>query len=164
MRRAVLSVGPDTSIAALEDYLVAHRVSGVAVVEHGRLIGVVSRADVVRSLALGHSLEGLLVEGLTQGDLPGAEPPAELTLPPGAVARLAGKTVRDVMSAAPVTVGPAAPIREVAQTMTDARIHRVFVMDGTTLAGVVTSLDIVREVAAGRLAPAAQRQLRSSST
>lgn len=163
MRRAVLSVGPNTSIAALEDYLVEHRVSGVAVVEGGRLVGVVSRSDIVRSLSLGRAIEGLLVEGLTQGDLPGAEPPTEFTLPPSTLAHLSGKTVRDVMSAAPVTVDPDTPLDVLAQTMIDHAIHRVFVVSGGTLVGVVSSLDLVREVATGRLAADGHRQLRNTS-
>jgi len=163
MKRAVLSVGPRTPITALEDFLVEHRVSGVAVVEDGRLIGVVSRADVVRALSLGRALEGLLVEGLTQGDLPGAEPPAELRLPEETIAHLSGRSVRDVMSAAPITVPSDTPIREVARTMVDREIHRVFVVDAGTLAGVLTSLDLAREVAIGHLVPEAQRQLRNTS-
>lgn len=153
MRRAVLSVGPNTSIAALEDYLVEHRVSGVAVVEDSRLIGVVSRADVVRALSLRRALEGLLVEGLTQGDLPGAEPPEEVQLPPDAIAHLAGKSVRDVMSATPIAVQPDTPVKAVARLMNDQGVHRVFVLDAGTLVGVVSSLDLVREVATGRLVP-----------
>jgi CBS domain-containing protein len=162
MRRAVLSVGPRTSIAALEDYLVEHRVSGVAVVENGRLIGVVSRADVVRALSLGRALEGLLVEGITQADLPGAEPPSELTLPADTLAHLVGKTVRDVMSAAPVTIDPDTSIRDAARLMVDSEIHRLFVIDSGTLAGVLTSLDLAREIAVGHLVPGGQPEVVSA--
>jgi len=154
MHRAVLSIGPTTPVAALEDFLVEHRVSGVAVVEGGRLIGVVSRADIVRALSLANALEGLLVEGLTQIDLPGADVPHEIELPQSVGRTLAGKLVRDVMSVAPITVGPDTPLREIAKLMVGAGVHRVFVIDAGSLAGVVTSLDLVREIAAGALAAA----------
>ena len=152
MHRAVLSIGPGTPVNALEDFLVEHRVSGVAVVEGGRLIGVVSRADIVRALSLANALEGLLIEGLTQTDLPGADVPQEVELPPSVGKTLAGKLVRDVMSIAPITVRPDTPVREVAKLLVGAGVHRVFVVDAGTLAGVITSLDLVREVATGSLA------------
>jgi len=49
----------------------------------------------------------------------------------------------------PVAVSAGASLREVARTMVERGIHHVVVMEGGDVAGVVSSLDFVREFAAG---------------
>jgi CBS domain-containing protein len=56
-------------------------------------------------------------------------------------------TVREAMVAAPYSVSPGTPIDEVARVMTTHHLHRVPVLEGQTLRGVVSALDIVRLVA-----------------
>ena len=59
--------------------------------------------------------------------------------------------VSDVMTASVVSVTPDAEIAEVAKLLTKHGIHRVLVIDGETLVGVVSSLDLARLVAEGAL-------------
>ena len=47
----------------------------------------------------------------------------------------------------PVVVRPTTPISEVASLMLERSIHHVVVIDGATLAGVVSSFDFVRRFA-----------------
>jgi CBS domain-containing protein len=47
----VLIVAPDTSVPELADVLASHHIKRLPVVENGKLIGIVSRADVVRAIA-----------------------------------------------------------------------------------------------------------------
>lgn len=57
-------------------------------------------------------------------------------------------TIRQYMTAQPVTVAPAAPIGELAQKMVDAHIHRVLVVnEHDRPQGIVTSTDILAAVA-----------------
>lgn len=51
MTREVHSVGPDTEVEDLVDLMVKRRVNPVPVVEDGRLVGIVSRSDLVRMMA-----------------------------------------------------------------------------------------------------------------
>lgn len=51
MTRDVLTIGPAEEREALAEMMVRHRVNPIPVVEAGRLVGVVSRADVVRTMA-----------------------------------------------------------------------------------------------------------------
>jgi CBS domain-containing protein len=44
------------------------------------------------------------------------------------------------------------PVREVAQMMVARRVHRLLVTEGRRLLGLVTTLDLVRAIAEGRLA------------
>jgi CBS domain-containing protein len=50
MSEDVLTIGPEAELEDLADLLLRHRVSPVPVVEGGRLVGIVSRADVLRAL------------------------------------------------------------------------------------------------------------------
>src|SRR5690606_11195596 len=66
--------------------------------------------------------------------------------------RLAGLRVRDAMVREVVSVAADAPIAEAARRLVEHRIHRLVVTDdGDRLAGVLSTLDIVRLVADGRL-------------
>lgn len=51
MTEPVTTVGPEDDVDALAALMVAERVNPVPVVDGGRLIGVVSRADVIRWMA-----------------------------------------------------------------------------------------------------------------
>ncbi|HWK67676.1 MAG TPA: CBS domain-containing protein [Rhizobiaceae bacterium] len=51
MTRHVLTVAPDTSLAEVADILDTHRVRRVPVLKGGKLVGVISRSDLVRKLA-----------------------------------------------------------------------------------------------------------------
>lgn len=51
MTREVVTVEEDTPIEEIADLLESHRIKRVPVVRDGRLVGIVSRADIVRALA-----------------------------------------------------------------------------------------------------------------
>ena len=53
------------------------------------------------------------------------------------------------MSRAPVTVPPSEPLARLCQRLVEHRIHRVGVVEGETIRGVLTTLDILAVVAAG---------------
>ncbi|HEY7611226.1 MAG TPA: CBS domain-containing protein [Alphaproteobacteria bacterium] len=55
MTKQVVSVSEDTPLAAIADILERHRIKRVPVVRSGRLVGIVSRADLVRSLLAGRA-------------------------------------------------------------------------------------------------------------
>ena len=59
--------------------------------------------------------------------------------------------VRDIMTPRPLTVSPDADVRQAAQQMLYADIHRLFVTSGNQLVGVISTTDIVRGVATGLL-------------
>jgi CBS domain-containing protein len=60
----------------------------------------------------------------------------------------------DVMTKTLVTVAPDQPVAAVAKTLAARGIHRVLVVEGGRLCGVVSSLDVVRLVGEGRLVEA----------
>lgn len=58
-------------------------------------------------------------------------------------------SVGDWMNPNVLSVAPDADLREVCRLMADERIHRVFVVEGRKLVGVVSALDVVAHVARG---------------
>ena len=50
MRRNVLTVSPHTSIRDAAAMMLAHKVSGLPVLEHDRLVGVITESDIFRML------------------------------------------------------------------------------------------------------------------
>jgi CBS domain-containing protein len=152
MTPAPATIGPDASLADLEALLLAKRVGGVPVVEHGKLVGIVSRSDVVRMLGTEQAVAD------TQSDFYRefyGEPYASTAASSPEAAseqvarRLAHLRVRDAMVADVITVAADAPLREVAQRLVEHHIHRVVVTSDGALAGIVTALDLVRLVAEG---------------
>lgn len=117
-----------------------HEISGAPVVDaSGRLVGVVSRTDLVRRAMAGEDDRDprVLAELFGYDDEEDEGP-----LPDPVVA------VDDFMSTDPVTATPAASLRDLAQKMVRSRVHRVIIVDGDqTPVGIVTSLDLVKGLA-----------------
>jgi CBS domain-containing protein len=52
MSRSVISVSPETEVEAVAHLLADRRVRRVPVLDHGRLVGIVSRSDLVQQIAM----------------------------------------------------------------------------------------------------------------
>lgn len=127
MQRNVRTVGSDASIAEVVLSLSDAHVSGMPVVDKsGRMIGVVSASDVLTAEAEAESRN---------------------------VGRqlLEDTSVREIMTARPYTVAPEEDVREAARQMLYADVHRLFVAEGDRLVGVLSTTDIVRAVANGKI-------------
>jgi CBS domain-containing protein len=145
------SVSPDTTLPDLQRTLLSTGMSGFPVVQEGRLVGVVSRSDVVRNLAVEQSLGEMLSD--YQRDV-GCENADEAFL--DRVARHVGSRieklrVEDVMTRSVISLPADAPLQLVARVLVDNRIHRLLIVEGERLLGLVSSTDLVRLVAEGRL-------------
>jgi len=148
MTQALVCAHPEQPLAELELLLIEHRISGVPVVEQGRLIGVISRSDIARVEVLVESLDGSVSDQMrwdTQAD--GFQHPAQPAYH-GFRGRLDNLAVKDAMHDQVVTCRPDTPVVEVAADMVRHHIHRVIVVEGDHPVGIVSSLDIVKLVAA----------------
>ncbi len=116
-------------LGEVEEVLAERRISCVAVLDdHQHLVGVISRFDLLRV--------GRLRARTARGD-------ALLDLP--------DQRARKVMHTGVVTVAPTATLSEAAALMVEHRIHRVFVVEGGRLTGVLSTKDLMRAVMIGRI-------------
>jgi CBS domain-containing protein len=123
MTSDVITVEPDTPLKLAARMMVRNRVSGLPVVEDGRLCGMVTEGDFLR----------LEVErGVLRDDPVDRTPVTEV------------ETVAKAMSRGPVSVGPHMTLAEAARTMTVQDVKRLPVVDETgELLGIISRLDIV---------------------
>lgn len=127
MQRRVKTVSPDAAVNDAVVTLADSHISALPVVDGmGRMVGVISSTDILTSEA--EAEDATAREALFEGTM-----------------------VRDLMTAHPLTVSAAADVREAAQQMLYADVHRLFVVDGERVAGVISTTDIMRAVATGRL-------------
>jgi len=147
MSTQVHCVSPDLGLVDLERAFLEQQVSGFPVVQDDRLVGIVSRSDVVRQLCVEESRAELLSDYYV--DLSGFSEPLESLQQLGrrVGARVETLTVEDVMIREIVSVAPDTPLRELAALLVDRHIHRVPVVADGRLVGLVSSLDLVRLVA-----------------
>ena len=127
MQTEVQTVPSDAVVNDAVVVLADSRISALPVVDGaGRMVGVISSTDVLAS-----------------------EEEAE---DQRARDTLFEKTmVRDLMTPRPLTIAPDAEVKEAAQQMLYADVHRLFVTQGGSLIGVISTTDIMRAVATGRL-------------
>jgi CBS-domain-containing membrane protein len=65
MSRPVISVTPEATLTDVVNLMTTRRIKRVMVLEHGKLVGVVTRSDLLRTL---HAREALPTEGVPQDD------------------------------------------------------------------------------------------------
>jgi CBS domain-containing protein len=150
MNSDVHTVAPEMPVAELEHAFLSHHVSGFPVVDRESLVGVVSRSDIVRMLDVERAHEGQISDyHRLWAPEPGAESIADTGSRIGA--RMEGKTVADVMVQSVIVCTPDQTLREVADILAKHDIHRLPVSAGDRLVGILTSMDLVRLIAEGRL-------------
>lgn len=127
MTATVVTVTVDDDLTTAEGLLRLHEISSLPVFgRDGTLAGVISFRDLLQA---GHVL----------GRMMGSR--TVLTLPSACVG--------DIMTDRPLTVRPDDTVGVAAEMMLERRVHRVYVMRGNDLLGVISTNDLLRVVAAG---------------
>ena len=180
MTADVTTLDPNLSIREAMDLFASERITGAPVVSGGEVIGVVSASDLLQFAASLPGVPPQRVSDLLDdvpdidaadaevadaGNDPGAVYFMELWDDVGAtvVERMAepataewnsleAHTVAETMTRAPIhALGPETLVPAAADYMGRVGIHRVLVMTGRALVGIVTTSDITRAVADGKL-------------
>lgn len=152
MQSDVQTIAPRVTLPELEDAFLREGISGFPVVDNGELVGIVSRSDIVRQLFLEHHLAESTSDFYNDGNGFHEVPLVTFEQIASRVGeRIEQLQVKDVMSRQLVKVSPEQSLREVAQVLADNSIHRVLVTQEGRLVGLVSSLDLVRLIADGRL-------------
>jgi CBS domain-containing protein len=135
MTSPVITVSPDTPVKEIAQLLLTHHISGVPVVSDGKLVGIVTEADLLYKERPEVAEEGGILRLFRRGQVAEAERKAE------------GMVARDVMTSPVVTVPEDTPVREVAALMARRQINRVPVVRGEQLVGIVSRADVLRALA-----------------
>ena len=147
MQKKVKTIGPDKTLPELERELLRWRIGAMPVVERGKLVGIVSRSDVVRQLCLERSLGEAMADAYRDQTDASFATKAESTIGFAIGQRMERLRVRDVMISDVLTVPPDLPVTQAAKLLIERRIHRLPVVEGGKLVGIVSSLDFTRIVA-----------------
>jgi CIC family chloride channel protein len=127
MQKKVKTVDPEAAVNDAVVSLTDSHISALAVVDGlGHMVGVISSTDILTSEA--EAADAVEREALFEQMM-----------------------VRDIMTPRPLTVSPEADVREAAQQMLYADVHRLFVIEDDRVVGVISTTDIVRAVARGHL-------------
>jgi acetoin utilization protein AcuB len=127
MTANLVTVSPHTSVPEALRLMRGKRIRRLPVLDgHGHLVGIVSDKDLLH-----------------------AQPSQATTLSVWEIPELLAKiTVEHVMSREVITVTADTPLEEAARLMADRRIGGLLVMDGDTLAGIITETDLFKALLA----------------
>lgn len=139
MSVAVVSVKPETVLRDIVALMLDRNISGVPVMEDGRLLGVINEGDLLRRFEIG--TDGSAAEKSWWQQLVHRE-----TLPLDYV-RSHAQLAKDIMASPVVTVAEDAPIQEIASIFAARHIRRIPVVRGSEVVGIVTRADLVRAIA-----------------
>src|SRR4051794_9484328 len=132
MTDAVVTASPETTLKQVAELLLEHGISGLPVVgPDGRVLGVVTEADIVSGEAGGTGSEGVLARARAF-----AAQTAAVATP---------RTASEAMTSPPVTIRPDETVVEAARRIAERGVNRLpVVADDEHLVGIVTRADIVR--------------------
>lgn len=170
MTTDVVTVTPESTIREAMETLSTNHLSGAPVVTGSRVVGVISTSDIlsfivsapepetadgetvsqaweelVPDLDEEEEIERALSDDVFDEHVQGADRIIDDTSPNGRTL-LDQHTVEEAMTQNVFSVAPDSSVRAAAALMRKHGIHRVIVMQGRKLAGIVSALDITRAV------------------
>ena len=111
----VITAPPHESLAVVRDLMLKHRVGRIVIVEDNRPIGIVTKRDIVKFLAVDETDRSLI-------EIP----------------------ISEVMNPSLIVIKPDLDIRTTASIMLDNGISSLLIVDGGSLMGIVTKTDLCR--------------------
>jgi CBS domain-containing protein len=142
MTRGVVTVGPDTSVADAAKLMLDRRISGVPVVEGGRVVGIMSEGDLMRRAEL------ITARRPWWSALNSPEEKAS------AYTKAHGMKVRDVMTKDVATIDEHEPLDSIAMLFEARGIKRAPVLRDGKLVGIVSRANLLQGLAAGKVGQA----------
>jgi len=137
MTRDVVCVQSTTTLQKLVELFFSKLVSGVPVIEGEKLVGIISKTDLVT-----HGLEkelssilGKKMKGSANVELPDFE---NLLGP-----YLSQETVGQVMKSPVITAKQSTSVSEIVRIMLDKKIHRIVITENEKVVGIITSMDLL---------------------
>src|SRR3954452_22074927 len=143
MTSEVVSVEPDIPVRDIAEFLYTRRISGVPVVEHDDVIGIVSEGDLIgHAAAIGEPRRSWWLSLFADESLSARD-----------YAKTHGRAARDVMTASVVSVEETATLAEIARLVERHRIKRVPVLRDGKLVGIVMRGNLLQGLATLKAEP-----------
>lgn len=138
MRRKVITVDPRMTVREVARLFADRKISGAPVVDSkGALVGVVSQTDLLRTGR--ESGEKTTLSGFYhEDDAPGLHSRGFHVEDPDMT------RVETVMTPAVLSADEGAPVQKIARLMLRRHVHRLVITRAGKLAGIVTSMDMLR--------------------
>jgi CBS domain-containing protein len=141
MQTQVVTVSPSDPLHSVQRLFFEEEIHGAPVVdETSRVRGMITSMDLIRAvMEESDSSKGVdFTDAFEQVGAPWEAASEEFQ------DRLGESVVADVMTESLVTVDPTTSISEVALLLREHRIHRVLVVKGDNLLGIISSFDLIR--------------------
>jgi len=138
MTRDIVTVTPETEIVQAAGILLKNRINGLPVVDDtGKLVGILCQSDlIVQQKRIPVPSLFTLLESYV--------PLSSVKRIDKEVAKIAAITVKQAMTANPVTVGPETEIEDIAALMVDRKYHTLPVVEGGRLVGIIGKEDVLK--------------------
>jgi CBS domain-containing protein len=133
MTRTPRTIGPDKSLKECARVLTQAHVNGLIVVEGEKVVGVITKADIFKSILPSYS--DLLEDEQHLADFEYIE---------DRIHRLSEMKARDIMGTPPIIVSSDMPLVKAGSLMILRRVKQLPVVDNERLSGIVTLTDIVK--------------------
>lgn len=134
MTADVIAVRPDASVLDAAQLMLDRKVSGLVVMDGGKLVGILTEGDLLRRAEIGTArrrsrwLELLVGSGRLAEDY----------------VRACGRKVSEVMTPHPLTVPQDSELEDVVKALEDNGIRRVPITYGKAVIGMITRADLMR--------------------
>ena len=138
MTKDVITVRRETTVRELAVLFADRGISSAPVVDDaGDLVGIVSESDLVEQDKNLHIPTVVSIFDWVIYLESGKRFEKELQ-------KMTGQTVGEIYSEEVLSVGPEAPVSEVADIMSSHRVHMVPVVEGRRVVGVISRIDLIR--------------------
>jgi CBS domain-containing protein len=139
MSRGVISVAPETSLQKAARLMLRYDLSGFPVLNHGKLVGIVTEGDFLRRAEIGTErrhgglLDRLAGPGPMAADYVSAH----------------GRSVGEVMTRNVITIGEDAPLEQAATQMQQHHVKRLPVVKNEAVIGIVSRTNLIHAYLVG---------------
>ena len=139
MTAPVISIAPDTPVHEIAALLLERQISGVPVVENGRVVGLVNEGDLLRRREIG--TDGSAPERSWWTRLIERDPrPIEYV-------KSHAEHAKDFMTRQVISVTEDTPVQKIASIFAARAVRRIVVLREKQLVGIVTRADLVQALA-----------------
>lgn len=146
MSKPVITVGPDTLVKDASAMLAQNNISGLPVMENGKIVGIFSEVDVLRSIKTQKKDLRLVYPSISSLGIAFQEEVTQREILE-AYEEIGRMSVRDVMSTHVEVVGPDITVSEAVMRMVQRGINRLPVVEKNVVVGIVTRADVIRGLA-----------------